>query len=210
MSEPLIPEPRNTPAVGPGWYPSPTGTAELRWWDGYQWTEHAMASAPVSQIGPATPVYNAFIWLMVLVPLIDTVALALLNFGSLMTDSMRASLYNPGASRYSSTSMMYTPGYIAVQLLGFAIYAIIVVLAYLDWKRLGTLGFPRRFHWAWGFLSVVYVIGRSVVVRQQTGRGLAVIWVYIGVFVIQLLVVGLQVASAIGSMNQIIQQYSRT
>ena len=24
----------------PNWYPDPYGQAELRWWDGAQWTEH--------------------------------------------------------------------------------------------------------------------------------------------------------------------------
>ncbi len=32
------------PGVPPGWYPTGVG-AELRWWDGYQWTSHVSPAA---------------------------------------------------------------------------------------------------------------------------------------------------------------------
>jgi hypothetical protein len=39
-----------TPPAGPpaGWYPDPYGQLQLRWWDGWRWTEHVQAaSGPV-------------------------------------------------------------------------------------------------------------------------------------------------------------------
>jgi hypothetical protein len=42
----------NPPA---NWYPDPKGEAELRYWDGTQWTEHTHSSQTVAQPAPAAP-----------------------------------------------------------------------------------------------------------------------------------------------------------
>jgi hypothetical protein len=34
---------------GPGWFPDPDGTPQLRWWDGNRWTGN-VAPAPISQV----------------------------------------------------------------------------------------------------------------------------------------------------------------
>ena len=47
-------------------------------------------------------------------------------------------------------------------------------------RELKKRGVQQPFHWAFAFLtSIVYVIGRSVVVKRRTGGGLAPLWVYI-------------------------------
>jgi hypothetical protein len=61
--------------------------------------------------------------------------------------------------------------------LGWALYALAVVAGYRDYVQLGRLGYPKRFHWAWSFLSPVYPIGRAVVVRRQAGSGSATMWI---------------------------------
>ncbi|WP_203135234.1 AIM24 family protein [Microbacterium sp. JZ31] len=38
-----------------GWFPDPTGRAQLRWWDGTSWTEHVSTDGQVST-APLTPV----------------------------------------------------------------------------------------------------------------------------------------------------------
>jgi hypothetical protein len=39
----------------PNWYPDPKGEAELRYWDGGQWTEHTHSSQTAAQPAPAAP-----------------------------------------------------------------------------------------------------------------------------------------------------------
>ena len=59
-----------------------------------------------------------------------------------------------------------------------------IVFSYLDWARLNAVGVERPFHWAWAFLTpLVYVIGRSVIVRRVAApRGLVPIWVLLAVY----------------------------
>jgi hypothetical protein len=76
--------------------------------------------------------------------------------------------------------MYLDPMYLASVLLGWGAYGASVVFAYLDVVALRRLGYARQFHWAWAFLSsLVYVIGRSVVVKRQAGHGAAPMWVTI-------------------------------
>jgi len=71
--------------------------------------------------------------------------------------------------------------------LTFVAYAGTIVLAYFDYRTLLGRGIPSPFSWALAFIpsygSLVYLIGRSVVVRRRTGSGLAPLWVYVGLFV---------------------------
>ena len=65
--------------------------------------------------------------------------------------------------------------------------------AYFDWRTLRKVGVERPFHWAFAFFAgceppIVYAIGRGVVVRRRSGRGLAPMWVFIAVQVIAFIV----------------------
>ncbi|HUY66846.1 MAG TPA: DUF2510 domain-containing protein [Acidimicrobiales bacterium] len=45
--EPSPPVPNPYPAAAPpGWHPDPSGSHQLRWWDGTRWTEHAWDGEP--------------------------------------------------------------------------------------------------------------------------------------------------------------------
>lgn len=155
----------------------------MRWWSGTDWTEHVAGASSTASARPALPadrpVYSAWIWLIVLLPLLSSVSLLFYrpNFDYLSSGSISSSV---------SATSMFTPAYFLVGLLGWGIYGASVFFAYRDVVWLRTQGVVRPFHWAWTFLlSWVYVIGRSVIVhRVAAPRGRAPIWVLIGVIVV--------------------------
>lgn len=176
-------------APAPGWYADPTGQAGVRWWDGSQWTSYSAphpggspaTASPRPALPSTTPVYTPFIWLIVFLPVLSSFTLFLYQ------PTFR--LAEIGGVRTIDPSSIFTPGYVALLLIGIVIYALAIVFAALDHRALVRAGVVRPFHWAFAFLGVVYTIGRSVIVYQVARpRGLAPIWVTIGVVVLNILV----------------------
>lgn len=196
------PPPPTTPA---GWYPDPAGSPRSRWWDGAQWTEQyydpATASPAQNLRAPeGIAVYTPWVWIIVFLPLLSLVGLFSVDFASSFTSPD----YTPG----NSFGALSSPGYAILNALGFVIYGLCVLFAFLDWRKLGALAVPRPFHWAWAFLSsAVYVIGRSVVVRRRTGRGIAPMWVQIAVIVVGFFAAIVWVVSFFSAMFNAIQSY---
>jgi heme exporter protein D len=192
----------------PGWYADPTGQAGVRWWDGAQWTAYTaptpavgaggIAPPPRPQLPATTPVYTPFVWLIVLLPLLSLVA-------SVVARPHYRYEYVGGIHTIDPASV-YTPTYVLTLLLGFVLYGLMVVFAYLDHRALRRVGVVRPFHWAWTFLwSGVYIIGRGVIVRQVARpRGLAPVWVLIGVTVVTIVVaIVISVATASQTFSQL-------
>ena len=185
-----------------GWYADYTGEQRMRWWDGSQWTEHVSATGPTLHSGtparntvPAsTPVGNVFIWVIVLLPIIPL----MLTFGIDFRGIMQQAIDNPA----NPLAIYSSPGYLALVLSGWVILAVTVVLAWFDERRLLASGFDRPFPWGWAFLSYVYIIGRAVVVRRRSGRGLAPLFVWIGIYAVSFIVSIGQVATAISFISQ--------
>jgi Protein of unknown function (DUF2510) len=188
---------QNSQGTAPaGWYPVAPGSPQLRWWDGTQWTEHHHTVG----ISPMTPVYGgqalrapegtksgtAWIWIFALLPLVQLAELPFLV--NLYSRIFSASLDDPRAV----TNIEFSPdsGYLAIQGIGLLSYGVYVVLAVFDHLALKSRGVPRPFHWGWTFLSsLVYIIGRTVVVRRRTGNGTAPLWIYIVSFVVTVVAV---------------------
>ncbi len=182
-------------AIPAGWYADATTPGMLRWWDGAGWTEHTAPAAasgapgyaplPARPLLPADrPVYSPFIWVIVLLPLV-TYGL-LFSWQPDVAAMSRVPSSSDGSGNVTTVyASILTPGYFLILASGWVIYGLIVVLAWRDRSWLERQGVVRPFHWAWAFLgSLVYVIGRTVIVRRVAApRGLAPIWVMIGVFV---------------------------
>ena len=139
-----------------------------------------------------TPVYTAWAWVTAWTTVAAVAASAVslwLMTGPMLTyvrhvvelSSVAATgtRVPPGAVFAIMTDTM--PGILAASmvgtLLGWALYALAIVAGYRDYVQLGRLGYAKRFHWAWSFLSPVYPIGRAVVVRRQAGAGSATMWI---------------------------------
>jgi len=200
-------------AVPPGWYDDGTGSGQQRWWSGVEWTEHvATPTVIVRPLLPADrPVYSVWIWLIVLLPLLSLGSFFLWqpNFGYL---SDPASVATPGyESRYLSS--MFTPGYFVILGLSFVSYGLTALFAWRDSIWLRAQGVVRPFSWPWVFIpsygGLVYVIGRSVIVRRVAApRGLAPIWVLIAVVVLGFVVAIVWTVSLMSGMLSHLPDYS--
>jgi hypothetical protein len=147
-------------------------------------------------ISNGTPVYNPFIWIITLLPLLTMVLLLFWN------PNFRVIYIGREQTPTVDPSSIFTPIYFLLVFSGFLTYAATVLLAYFDSERLKRDGVVRPFHWAWSFLSgAVYVIGRSVIVAKVApGRGLTPIWVLIGVVFLSLVLTTTKVSALMSSM----------
>lgn len=155
-----------------------------------------VASLVQPNLGPNPAIYTPFIWIIVLLPLLSTIAFAFFNLNAYVAIGTPSS-----SSSMASLAMLADPLYLVNALLGWVIYGVSVWIAYLDWRALTRLGVVRPFHWAWTFLGgLVYVVGRSIVVRRRVGTGLLPIWVSIGVVVISIVVAVVKVVSLVNAV----------
>lgn len=173
-----------------GWYPDPENPTHSRWWDGLHWSEQSSgfqaapapapySSAPAALSAPAgTPWNTPWIWILVFLPYVSSLGLFFIDFSSMFD------LSNPSGMIAAEMAMITSPGYLFMLLGSWASYALFVWFSYLDWRTLRDRGVPQPFHWAWGFLTLVYTIGRSVVVRRRTGKGISPMWVTIVTYVV--------------------------
>lgn len=184
----------------PGWYPDPWQQAAQRFWDGNQWTHRVSGGGPTAgrpRVADDAPIYGPLIWVIALLPLVSAVTVWFLHVdvAPLVTylrevqDAQNSGATAPPPPPGINPVGLFGVGYLVDAALGLLGYAAAVVLAYFDERRLARLGVVRPFSWGWTFLlPIVYVIGRSVVVRRVAApRGLTPIWVVIGSHVVAMI-----------------------
>lgn len=60
------------------------------------------------------------------------------------------------------------------------LYAVTVLLAIADRRKLDWAGYNQPAHWAWAFLSApVYLLARTIVVKRETGRNSLLLGVWL-------------------------------
>ena len=204
-----------TPPIPAGWYPDHTGEPRVRWWDGTSWTDHVSepsvtvpsSTATLPSTTPSTPALPAttptgdvFIWLIVLLPLVLIVLRSTLDYGQLGIDILDESRRGTSAIFGPANALSF-----GLSGLGLLLAGVTVLLAYFDVRRLRATGFERPFPWPWAFFSLisgvgvlVYVIGRTVIVRRRSGRGLAPLFVGIAIVVVGIVLSVIHNAQMIG------------
>ncbi len=131
---------------------------------------------------------TVWIWLVAALPLLQALSLFLFDWRSVVDESIYGSLYAPSTAPTLS-ALGITLGFTVINL---ALNAATVVFSFLDARTLRERGVERPFPWAWSFLifalstNAVYVIGRSMIVRRQTGKGLGPLWAWIAVTVVSI------------------------
>ena len=181
-----------TPSVPAGWHPDPAGSPRSRWWDGTQWTEHYQepysreAAAAALQAPAGAKIHNAWIWLVVFLPYVTLPVIFTDGLSSAFTSGLDPS--DPYSANRAQFEMMTSPAYVLSSLLSWLIFGLCVFFAFRDSRALTNQGIQRPFHWAWNFLPPVYAIGRAVVVKRRTGRGIVVMWAAIGMLVVSFIV----------------------
>jgi len=202
-----------TPPVPAGWYPDPQNPATVRYWDGSTWTEHRHQPgqpAPKLRAPEGTEPNTVWIWILVLLPLIALIPLPFIPWQSYIESTMQNPTSMTGALD-SQFAIFTSPAYLASIGLSFVVYVGTVVLALLDHRELTARGMPKPFHWALSFIPSygyhVYIIGRSVVVKSRTDRGLGPLWLAIGVFVFSIVVSFVLVAQMMSVMTDVFGTY---
>lgn len=188
----------NSTYIQPGWYPDPSGAPQQRWWDGTQWSQAtqpnpapAWQGMPVASPQVATTPYSydspAYVdgsginpntpagWAIAVSPLLVFVELAILfAMGALTMDQIMDT--SPSMNTVNTGDL----------LLRGVLWILVIILSTADTRELKRRGVEKPFHWAFTILgiiplaSLVYFIGRTVVVKRRTGRGLAPLFVWIG------------------------------
>lgn len=198
----------------PGWYPDPMIPSTLRYWDGTAWTPHQHATVSpfdaATLRAPAGTGWNTvWIWLTVLIPVVPMIFLLFVPWDSMFAFDPYET--DPATILESQLTLYSSPFLWVSQLLGYAAYGLGVLFAYFDHRELRRRQVPKPFHWGWAFLNPVYPIGRSVVVKRRTGRGLAPMWVAIGTIAFSLIVsaviVGMLFAGFADMMEDILRSY---
>lgn len=131
-------------------------------------------------------VYTPWIWLITFLPYVLLPLLFGIDTTSMISD---IDATDPTAASRAQLDLLTSPAYLALTLGGSLAYGLCVLFAFLDRRELIARGVPRPFHWAWTLLSSpAYVIGRSIIVRRRTGKGIAPMWVAIGLYGLSIVV----------------------
>ena len=151
--------------------------------------------------------------MLVALPLVSVVSLFAFDWDSYIRESVYAELY---ADPFASPSMAGVVLTAVSSILSIVLCAATVLFAFLDWRALRARGIERPFHWAWSFFvlaigsGLVYIIGRSVIVRRHTGKGLAPLWAAIAVTVVTWIVVSIWVVMLLTSVFSLVQELQYT
>jgi hypothetical protein len=155
------------------------------------------------------------VWLIVALPIVQLLVLFMFDWRSLLEQSLTAALLSGEGGDPSSVvnfSLQTTFVSVGMSLVSLVLGGLSVLFAFLDWRQLRTRGIQKPFHWAWAFFvfvvtAGVYVIGRGIVLRRQTGKGLGPIWGFIGVSAVAIIATAIWATVLMRDFFALFQQY---
>lgn len=170
------------------------------------------AAAPVNH---GVPTDTVWVWLIVALPIVQLLVLFMFDWRSLLEQSLTAALLSGEGGDPSSVvnfSLQTTFVSVGMSLVSLVLGGLSVLFAFLDWRQLRTRGFQKPFHWAWAFFvfvvtAGVYVIGRGIVLRRQTGKGLGPIWGFIGVSAVAIIATAIWATVLMRDFFALFEQY---
>jgi len=147
-------------------------------------------SAPAYPSGPAAPrgapagvkTDTVWIWLAIVAGTLPFLTVLLIDWDGYIETMARMSA---GATSDVAGIGRFMGSILLVSLLGYIGLGASILFSWLDWRELKRRGIPRPFHWGFAFFALlisigVYVIGRTVVLRRDAGKGhLVPLWVWI-------------------------------
>lgn len=155
------------------------------------------------------PTNTVWIWLVVALPLLSVVVLFLFDWTTFVQESIYASAFPEQAPYAASSSLAVSAG---ASVFSFVIAALTVLFSFLDWRQLRARGIEKPFHWAFSFFVLVissggvYIIGRAVILRRQTGKGLGPVWGWIAVTVATIVALAIWVVVLVNAMLPLIEE----
>jgi hypothetical protein len=146
------------------------------------------SAAPAVASGPSAPgadTNTLWIYLCILASTLPILTLFFIDWNGYLRAMVLLESGDAAASSQAAAALMqWTGGILAISLLSYLFIGLSIVFAWLDWRELKKRGVARPFHWAFGFLALVisigvYIIGRTVVLKRETGSGLTALWVWL-------------------------------
>ena len=216
-------------AAAPAGYPAYSSSASNAPASSYTPGTPGTPSYPAGPGAPAPtatkrdiPTNTVWVWLIVALPLVSVLTLFLFDWKSQLEQFLYAAvLAEQGGYSSSSSSTMVnfslntTLFSIGMSVLGLVLGGLSVLFAFLDWRQLRARGIVQPFHWAWAFFvfivtAGVYVVGRGIVLRRQTGNGLGPIWGFIAVTVVSIVTASLWVIFLLRDFFAVMEQLMYT
>ena len=189
-----------------GWYEDPAGQSDTRWWDGANWTAHTMMRPPVAAVAtaplpqqtfrsapepwshepfftPAVPPWSTpYIWMLSALPLAELA----LSYGAGFLWGL----------------MFRTPESAVLEIgLTVLFVALYVLLAILDYRALGRLGYVKRASPVLIIIPLIYMVGRAAAVRRVTGKGLLPLFVVLANLILLVVVTVLVTVSGLSAVS---------
>ncbi|MCT9821014.1 DUF2510 domain-containing protein [Microbacterium sp. W1N] len=159
---------------------------------GYQ-AAPAYQGAPAYQSGPSAPGASGdtlWIYLSIAASLLPVFSIFFIDWTPFLAISATQSPTDADVAALMTGFFAQT---LLISVFSYAMIALSIVFAWLDWRELKRRGVARPFHWAFAFFALVisigvYIIGRTVVLKRETGKGLTALWVWIATIVLAIVI----------------------